>query len=159
MTTGCRSWIALTTAGDQNITDRVLIIDTVHYLLSGTETQSFALVPAQGCPVVVQMILSLIDNWNATGSVDQIVQWSDSANVSAAVYLLWLFFLLLCPVLSQCLHQQPLHSDMYSFCKTYANNLQMQTHEDFFTNAQCQSLYKQLASAIVTRTNSINGRR
>lgn len=35
----------------------------------------------------------------------------------------------------------------------------MQTHEEFFTDAQCQSLYKQLANAIVTRTNSINGRR
>eukprot|EP00891_Asterochloris_glomerata_P001627 jgi/Astpho2/1627/e_gw1.00030.19.1_t len=65
----------------------------------------------------LKMILSLIDNWNATGSVDQIVQWSGSASVSAA------------------------------------------THEEFFTDAQCQSLYKQLANAIVTRTNSINGRR
>ena len=38
------------------------------------------------------MILSLIDNWNATGSVDQIVQWSGSANVSAAVAHAVVFF-------------------------------------------------------------------
>ncbi|KAK9813329.1 hypothetical protein WJX73_000535 [Symbiochloris irregularis] len=58
------------------------------------------------------LVLALTTNWGDTGSVDQYVSWSGTA----------------------------------------------QQHSDFFSDANCQALYKSFVKMVLTRVNSINGR-
>ena len=61
---------------------------------------------------VLQLILSLTTNWGDTGSVDQYVAWSSTAN----------------------------------------------SHDQFFSDADCMQLYKDFVKTVLGRVNTINGR-
>lgn len=72
-----------------------------------------SIIPAAPAMSVVQLILSLTTNWGDTGSIDQYVSWSSTAD----------------------------------------------QHEQFFSDADCRQLYKSFVKTVLSRVNTINGRR
>lgn len=63
--------------------------------------------------VCVQMIISLIDNWDQTNGVDKYVKWSGTAT----------------------------------------------GHDQFFSDTNCMTLYRNTVATIINRVNTISGRR